>query len=250
MSKDASVGNSLRSEADAKRKVYKNVLNTPYAIRWPAIPNELNETILTDLINILAPIGQYRQARKEQRKSQKKQDAKAAVAPPPPAEPELHKRLVIGLNDVTRFLEKEIEHRGGKAESATSGTTTAIFVCRRDLQPSHLCNHLPAMACLAKAKLVGLPKDSSMKLAVALGLQRVGCVLVQIVEDKEERLRLDLEDVPFVDAPWLSSVSDISFQRTQIKTLETTATIKPKKRQAPPPSKASDHPAEKKKKKN
>ncbi|KAJ8656923.1 hypothetical protein O0I10_007257 [Lichtheimia ornata] len=222
MSATAHTGESIRSEAIARRKVYKNVIDSPFALKWPAVSSDLNESILDNLIKVLEPIGQHRRVVAEsKRKKQKGDDATTTT----PAYPDIHQRVCIGINDVTKLLENAIQ-------SKTKRPNTAIFVCKRDMKPPHLCSHLLTMAPLTSTKIVSLPQGAEIKLAKALGLQRASCIAVDIVEGKEERLRLDMDEVPIVDAPWITG--DGGYQPTNIKVLETSAPIKPKKRPAPP----------------
>ncbi|KAI8144481.1 RNase P, subunit Pop3 [Fennellomyces sp. T-0311] len=143
---------SIRNDAQAKKKVFKNVLESPFTVKWPAVSNQVGDSILSILVQLLEPIGAYRKAN---RKS-KKEDY-----------PELNKRLVLGINSVTELLEKPAK-----------GWT--VFVCKRDIQPTHLCSHLLTMASMAKVKLVPLPQNAQVQLSRALYLPRVSAFALQV----------------------------------------------------------------------
>lgn len=131
------------------------------------------------------------------------------------------------------------------------------------------------MAALAKIKLVPMPADSECRLGTALGITRASVVLVevntyrvtkqslmalifhelQILENKEESLRLSAKDIPLIDAPWLTNAlnQQVHFAHDNVKILKTVAPIKaPKQQQKTLKRKADedDQPTENKKSKN
>lgn len=118
-------------------------------------------------LRVLEPIGQHRRVLAES-KRKKKVDATTA-----PDYPDIHRRVSIGINDVTKLLENAIR-------SKTKKPSTTIFVCKRDMKPPHLCTHLLTMAPLTSTKIVSLPQGAEIKLAKALGLQRASCIAVDV----------------------------------------------------------------------
>lgn len=121
---------------------------------------------------MLEPIGQHRRVIAEsKRKKQKGDDDTTATITP--GYPDIHQRVCIGINDVTKLLENAIQ-------SKTKRPNTAIFVCKRDMKPPHLCSHLLTMAPLTSTKIVSLPQGAEIKLAKALGLQRASCIAVDV----------------------------------------------------------------------
>ncbi|KAI9270405.1 hypothetical protein BDA99DRAFT_569762, partial [Phascolomyces articulosus] len=215
-------GDSIRNDAQAKRKVFKNVLDSPFVMKWPAVPNDVGQSVLTHLISLLEPIGNVR-------RSNSKKNLKKTSATEQPY-PELNERLCTGNNTVSKLLEDIIKEK----KMDDHGWT--VFVCKRDIQPTQLCNHLLPMCSMAKAKIVPLPENSVVKIGKALNITRVSVLALQIKKQgedvKEERLRLSIEDVPDqVQAQWLDDATRGTYQPTSVKILQTTAPIKPKKPQ-------------------
>lgn len=136
----------------------------------------LHPYVYACLFRVLEPIGQHRRVVAEsKRKKQKGDDATTTT----PAYPDIHQRVCIGINDVTKLLENAIQ-------SKTKRPNTAIFVCKRDMKPPHLCSHLLTMAPLTSTKIVSLPQGAEIKLAKALGLQRASCIAVDVSISKDD----------------------------------------------------------------
>ncbi|KAI8079966.1 uncharacterized protein BX664DRAFT_269264, partial [Halteromyces radiatus] len=148
-------------------------------------------------------------------------------------------RILLGLNDVTKHIERIIQKRKQRKDltkpiseetNETNNTLTpVIFVCRRDIKPLHLCSHLLSMAALANIKLIQLPANAETLLAQALKLQRV-CVLFLELNHTgtEESLRLAVNEAPWVEAPWLNqsnSTNAVPYKNTRIKVLKTTGSF-------------------------
>lgn len=163
------------------------------------------------LFRILSPIASYKRDPKTNQR------------------PAILDRLHCGLRATTKFLEKRIKE---SQLSTTDSSFAAIFVCRREIQPPHLCEHLLRMACLARVKVVSLPQGSEPKLAASCGLKTLSAVGM-VVGEGEGILRDDLEKINDVQAPWLSAAS---YKPTKVKVIETTAPLtKPNKRKADNP---------------
>ncbi|KAI7890958.1 uncharacterized protein EV154DRAFT_398104, partial [Mucor mucedo] len=133
--------------------------------------------------------------------------------------PEIQSRLHVGINEVTRYMESYI--------ASTPTTQPVMYICKREIKPLQLCQHLLSMAALAKIKLIPMPADSESKLGQALGITRASVVLIEIMEDKEESLRLSAQEVPLIEAPWLSNALEqkVHFIGENVKILKTVAPI-------------------------
>lgn len=109
--------------------------------------------------------------------------------------PSILQHLTIGINEVTRKLESQIKlsrqtviisDKG--AVSPESPRIKLIFVCRADIDPPILINHLPHLVSAYNSsrkhpdfmKLVPLPKGAEFTLAAAMGLRRVAVVAVDV----------------------------------------------------------------------
>ncbi|KAL0084166.1 hypothetical protein J3Q64DRAFT_1735989 [Phycomyces blakesleeanus] len=225
-------GNSIKKAQNDRRTVYKSVLDSPFILKWPAVNNDLGNKITELLLLSLEPIGHYRKAVHliKQKKSQKVEPKTDDLKPP--AEPDILNRVHVGVNQVTRLLEKLIKDKCAGQPSATPTNTdtnayTAVFVCKRDANPPHLCAHLLSMCALANIKIVSLPPCSEPRVALALGIRRACAIAVEIKQDKEESLRLILQGIQPVNAPWLKSALSApqEYCPTNIKTFQTTAPI-------------------------
>lgn len=94
-------------------------------------------------------------------------------------QPDIYKRVHIGINEVTRFMEHYIENKRSN-KNISSDRTPVIYICKREIKPLQLCQHLLYMAALAKAKLVPMPADSECKIGEVLGINRASVVLVEV----------------------------------------------------------------------
>lgn len=220
--------NVRNTTAKEKHKdVYKHVLDSPFVLKWPKVQPQVGEANLTALLKTLEPMGKYRTSCRAAKKEKKD---KSLID-----KPDLYPRLHVGINEVTQFLEKFIQNKQSKVEQKHPNATPVVYICKREFKPQTLCQHFLYMAALANVQLIVLPAESEAKIGRALGISRASVVLVEIVEDKEEKLRLLAKDIPFVDAPWLQNAltRPPHFITENIKTLKTVAPIvnKPSQKQ-------------------
>lgn len=120
----------------------------------------------------LTPLGNYR----KECKSIKKKDKKSAFAAIP--KPELHDRVHVGINQVTRFMETYIEKK--QTNTNPVDKTPVIYICKREIKPLQLCQHLLYMAALAQIKIVPMQAEAESKISQALGIKRACVVLVEV----------------------------------------------------------------------
>ena len=120
------------------------------------------------------------------------------VQPPPP----ILQHLTIGINEVTRRLEAQIRSARRRVtlcdtdpassiiSSPHSPPISLIFVCRADVDPPVLINHLPHLVAAWNSsqkgssakilKLVPLPKGAESALAKVMGLRRVAVIALDV----------------------------------------------------------------------
>ncbi|KAL9538668.1 hypothetical protein MBANPS3_010762 [Mucor bainieri] len=209
-----------------KKTVYKNVVGSPFVLKWPTIHTDLGQTTLTQLVKTLTPLGNYR----KECKSIKKKDSNKSTSTTTIPKPELYDRVHVGINQVTRFMETYIEKK--QTNTQPTDKTPVIYICKREIKPLQLCQHLLYMAALAQIRIVPMPAEAESKMSQALGIKRACVVLVEIMENKEEALRLSAQEIPCIDAPWLTS----ALQHQQpVVTYRSDATIKTLKTTGPPP---------------
>ncbi|KAF9956890.1 hypothetical protein BGZ72_002361 [Mortierella alpina] len=92
----------------------------------------------------------------------------------PTEPPVILESTTIGLNAVTKSLERSIR------DLRSYPPPKVVFLCKGDLAPSHLYNHLgPMIATLPNTTLLfPLLKGSEKKLSEALGMQAVGALAI------------------------------------------------------------------------
>ncbi|KAI8375829.1 hypothetical protein BD560DRAFT_326605, partial [Blakeslea trispora] len=146
--------------------------------------------------------------------------------------PELYQRTCIGINHVTRYLETYIEKRRTTAEYK-SERTPVMYICKREIKPLQLCQHLLYMSALAKIKIAPMPANAEARIGKALGIQRASVILIEVMENKEESLRLSARDLPLVEAPWLENAltRKIDYIGDTTKALMTTVPVVKKNKQ-------------------
>ncbi|KAI4528304.1 hypothetical protein K525DRAFT_184618 [Schizophyllum commune Loenen D] len=260
-----------------KKVVFKSVLDNPYRIQWPKVPENVQNLVFSHALSMLEGMGEYatairynnrkrkrveRAAAKEERsKKQRVQQAPAAEAgdiemtsadpaaststvldrrvqnalddlvndsEPPPAQ----NHVVIGINNVTKRLEKQTERvrypppvvvkatsaPGSSTEPSAQSPDTPptpillVLVCRADVDPPILIDHIPHLvaahnsstAADAPIKLVCLPKAAELTLANAVGLRRVAVLAFDADTPGLTSLADTLDAVPTLAAAWLA----------------------------------------------
>lgn len=104
--------------------------------------------------------------------------------------PLLARHITCGINEVTKKLELQTQN----ARRTTIGTVSTaplplkyVFVCRADVDPALLIDHLPHLVaahnsnCLSHPiKLITLPKGSELVLAHTLGIRRLTVLAIDV----------------------------------------------------------------------
>ncbi|KAF8807845.1 hypothetical protein BYT27DRAFT_7223627 [Phlegmacium glaucopus] len=151
--------------------------------------------------------------------------------------PSILRHIVYGINAVTKRLELQSHSLRRpttvipipSVETQPSRPFKYLFVCRQDVDPSILIDHLPHLVASCNSaqasnhmKLVPLPKGSELVLAQTLGIRRV-TVLGIDVDLADDRLHTMLEPVPVLTASWLSNAKLPTLIPTHVKHLRTSA---------------------------
>ncbi|KAI8336932.1 hypothetical protein BC941DRAFT_426148 [Chlamydoabsidia padenii] len=187
--KDAS--GSIRKQTTHRQNIFKSVIESPFIIKWPRIGSELSGRLFDSLLKVIESVGEYRKADRSATKvinnSDKLEDSKSdSVIPRIVSE----QRILVGINDVTKHLERMIQVRGSDKNLTENDLTgikapcSAIFICRRDIKPIHLCSHILTLAALAQVKLIPLPMDSEGRLSQALNLKRASVLFIEVLYNK------------------------------------------------------------------
>ncbi|KXN88788.1 hypothetical protein AN958_06657 [Leucoagaricus sp. SymC.cos] len=253
------------------RKVtFKGVLDNPHRVPWPSIQTNIQNSILALLVDLLDGVAEfhrdYSRSRKRKRKAEKDNSPlhtkkqKPHEDPPvtahksteeePSLQPDLTEKsepppilqhLIYGINAVTKRLERQIGDTRSKSVLATATQPKAaeenfdpiryLFVCRADINPPILIDHLPHLVAtynvlrkqeLPPIILATLPKGAEATLAQAVGVRRLAVLAIgdSSVISKERLTMLD--SLETVTAPWLSSNPAGTYIQTHIKQLRTT----------------------------
>ncbi|KAJ6621191.1 hypothetical protein B0H10DRAFT_2019173 [Mycena sp. CBHHK59/15] len=166
-----------------------------------------------------------------------------------PARPEVLSHLTIGINEVTKRLDAQIRSsRNNVVSRITDPAAPAtapppppppikvIVVCRADVDPPILIDHLPHEVAAFNSsrpsepiKVVPLPKGAEFALAKAIGVRRVAVIAMDIDTPGLAAFTSIVDSVPTLTAPWLTSLAPSAKptqQRlipTHVKQLRTTA---------------------------
>jgi len=212
----------------------------------PVIPLGLQQSILAQLTILFDGVAAHyqliRTARKKNGSSHKQtedhvsepnQELLRLSTSAPPIIP----HITVGINEVTKALEKEIRSSRtviipNTAVEKTQPLTRVIFICYADLDTPAFVAHLPQLIALCnsarsehhKIKVVQLPAGAQISLATALGyLKRVSVIALDDLAHGLGQLDALLAAVPDLPASWMASVRGVALEPSHVKQLLTTA---------------------------
>ncbi|PPQ67363.1 hypothetical protein CVT24_011546 [Panaeolus cyanescens] len=244
-----------------KKVVFKGVLDTPFRITWctqssslyylllviylssilrPSMSINSQVSILDELLQSLREIvastpHNHVTARKRKRTSV---EQSATGEDPQPIhkgpQPDLTSHFIIGINSVTRRLESDLRrlrvHQIPEATKDPTSPLKCIFVCRADVNPSLIIDHLPHLVAAYNSRqknpvlLVPLPEGAEQAIAQTLGVRRAAVLALNSEYRLSEKVNQLLQTVPPLRASWLSGDDDQqSLIPTHTKHLRTTA---------------------------
>ncbi|KAG2748859.1 hypothetical protein P692DRAFT_20864215 [Suillus brevipes Sb2] len=273
--------NRAKARAPIQRKdVLKSVLENPFRIQWPSIPSNTQNLFLATLLTTVQSAvtgGSRKSFKASARKALPRSEiadsvegtsaspdsmvysetsgcAAGSTALPSPVFSQLalsSGHMTIGINEVTRRLELQLKSVRHSVTLTTTPHTSpilpnippiaAVFVCRADVNPPILLDHIPHLVAGCNSirpgsntqgarqplKLVVLPKGSESALAQALGLRRAAVIAVHDDAPYLPIFRDMLQSVPVISAPWLVPPVQPNNPKclipTHIKQLRTTA---------------------------
>ncbi|XP_054359709.1 ribonuclease P protein subunit p38 [Pongo pygmaeus] len=206
--------------------VVKTSLNNPYIIRWSALESEDMHFILQTLEDRLKAIGlQKIEDKKKKNKTpflkkesrekcsiavdisenlkEKKTDAKQQVSGWTPAH--VRKQLAIGVNEVTRALERS--------------ELLLVLVCK-SVKPAMITSHLIQLSLSRSVPACQVPRLSE-RIAPVIGLK---CVLAlgfkKNTTDFVDEVRAIIPKVPSLSVPWLQDRIEDSGENLETEPLE------------------------------
>ncbi|KAJ7631047.1 hypothetical protein FB45DRAFT_833931 [Roridomyces roridus] len=243
-------------ETVEKKVVFKPVLDSPFRVPWPSVPFNVQNTALACTISLLDGVSEYnsvrglenrkRKALQRESKQNKKRklDAETVVATSSedvvlPECPAVVPHLIVGINEVTKRLDVQIRSLrkivavDGEQPNTPPPPIKLIVVCRADVDPQILIDHLPHEVAAFNSskppdpiKMVPLPKGSESALAKAIGVRRAAVIAMDANTPGLVAFSSILDSVPTITAPWLTSLAASTTRNlipTHVKQLRTTA---------------------------
>lgn len=176
----------------------------------PSVPVNLQNLVLAQVLSLLDDVFEYQNTRSQANRKRKRELAektrprkkpKLRVANDPPIEsgsstrmevdlvvpetPAILAHLTMGINEVTKHLETQVRIRRGKTTNENSFNIKVVLVCRADVNPPMLIDHLPHLVAAYNSTgasdpilLVPLPQGAEFTLAQAMGLRRVAVMAI------------------------------------------------------------------------
>ncbi|KAF9056312.1 hypothetical protein BJ165DRAFT_1432562 [Panaeolus papilionaceus] len=224
-----------------KKVVFKGVLDTPFRITWPSVPINTQASILEGVLQSLRKTTASSGANGHPTSRKRKRRTGAEDTDFRPDTKEMHTtpatHFIHGINAVTRRLESDIRCLSThhiSTETLTKETRELaplkfIFVCRADVNPSLIVDHLPHLVAAYNSRkrtpvlLAPLPEGAEKAIADILGVRRAAVLAVDAQFDMAEIVQDLLQTVPPLRASWLSIGDQQSFIPTHTKHLRTTA---------------------------
>lgn len=175
----------------------------------PVIPSGLQQSILAQLTALFDGVAGHYQLIRDARRKKTRTAASSSQNPtedhacepnrdsPRPSMSTLPiiSHITVGINEVTKALEKEIRSRHqtviipGKAVDETQFLARFVFICYADLDTPAFVAHLPQLIALCNSarpeqhriKVIQLPAGAQISLANALGyLKRVSVIALDV----------------------------------------------------------------------
>ncbi|KAF9267407.1 hypothetical protein L218DRAFT_855842 [Marasmius fiardii PR-910] len=249
-----------------KKVVFKSVLDNPLRVHWPSVPINLQNLVLAQTSTLLDGIAEYQRSKNLIRKRKRGEGEETNGSGIDQTAPPTLSHLTVGINTVTKRLEGQLGRRRktvkitSESDSSTVSTNTeprirVVLVCRADVNPAILIDHIPhlvaafnsSLSSLEEEKpilLIPLPSGAENTLAELLGLRRVAVLALDVclsflsnpfgfsmrlnILHQHETpnlaaLLIDAERAPVVTAPWLVPLPPQQIVPTHIKQLRTTA---------------------------
>ncbi|KAK5026609.1 RNase P and RNase MRP subunit [Exophiala sideris] len=222
-----------------KQKKLVHALSLPYPEpHWPHVSADHEQAILTLLIPLLQPIGNFRRdnvarSRGKGRAGNPKNNTRAEAMPE--WMPEIYDRLTIGFNSTVRRLESLARSRKPAILSQAVGIEqpphavpdlSVVFVCRQAL-PNIMTSSMPLLLATSspktsRARLVELSTQSEAKLAQALNQPRLGVLgLEQDAAEFNTLVQFLEENIEAVEVIWLEHAASTPYLPVNVKTVET-----------------------------
>ncbi|KAG7088408.1 hypothetical protein E1B28_012405 [Marasmius oreades] len=241
--------NRAKPAESQKKVVFKPVLDNPFRVYWPSVPVNLQNLILAQTSTLLDGIAEYQRLKgiiQRKRKRGKCDESGGNIETPP-----ILSHLTVGINAVTKRLEGQLGRRKNLVKitsasdsitlqddslsSSTLASIRVVLVCRADVNPPILIDHIPHIVAAFNSSLPShqekekpillspLPSGAEHTLAELLGLRRVAVLAFDDETPNLAVLLKDSEKIPVITAPWLVPLQPQQIIPTHIKQVRTTA---------------------------
>ncbi|XP_072180176.1 ribonuclease P protein subunit p38-like [Diadema setosum] len=195
---------TVRKAKGRERTVTKNSLSSPFGCQWPTLPSGVTPEILAEikrtfepLVSVLAKKKSRNRKNTERRRKEKEEKKETDEEKKQKA---LRLQLALGINEVTRSLEKD--------------RLRLLMVCRSakpEILTSHLCalsatRQCPALALFHLSETLAPLLKMNTVLAVGFRKKSVqgGATEGAEVSDFDNLVALAVERCPKIHVPWLN----------------------------------------------
>lgn len=158
----------MKTAKDKNRKVFKAILDSPYAKpQWPVIDAQSEQIMVESLEALLL-------------------DGVSSG------------RILVGFNPVNEAAE-------ACSSTGHNDESVAMFVCRSDIDTPLVTSHFPFLSVMSRIKLIQLQKGSADKLAKALQSSPRDCSVILLKTNLSggSALYQQIDKVDMVSIPWL-----------------------------------------------
>ncbi|KIW45680.1 uncharacterized protein PV06_04051 [Exophiala oligosperma] len=233
---------------DNNRKKLVHAVTLPYPDQqWPKLSSDHEQVILSLLLPLLQPVGDFRRDHILRSKGKGRARKKNSIQEQCTVQewmPDVFGHLTIGFNSTIRRLEALASHRQPPSPLPKSdvkrsrdppAALSAVFVCRENL-PDMLTSSLSLQVTTSaprstRARLIPVSPQSGAKIARALHQPRVGLLGVEKdAPGSKALLNWVSDNVELVEIPWLEKVSSSTYFPVSVKTHEITTDPKSKAR--------------------
>lgn len=287
----------VRSALERNKPVFRSVLDNPFRIAWcvpfqshrntpptiprPSVPTNVQNLALARLVASLENVPRAHTSRKFSHQTGSSDNVDVTSKGVQPSNMQTNPsralidhvnaddvsgasaNLVIGLNEVTRALERQLRlvHKrvvlghpleiSAQLPPSPPSPIVVVFVCCADVDPTAIIDHIPYLIAGWNSprnagqpiKLIPLPMGSEQIISTILGVRRAAVLAFRVWDHIRycgvpslmhpsisqhgaplfETVQDLLDSVPIVSAPWLCHSDTPQLVPTHIKQLRTTA---------------------------
>ncbi|XP_033760097.1 ribonuclease P protein subunit p38-like isoform X1 [Pecten maximus] len=195
------------------KQATKTALSNPYNIQWPTVQDKVQQEILQRLISTLKSLDIARPKSYKRKKKKTEDSKKDSVLPRDEERQAIRKQLLLGVNQVTRGLEKD--------------EVRLVIVCR-SAKPVIITQHLIGLASLRRCPAIcindlnkAVGEAMNITSAVAVGFKKISKDADPSVFD--DLVEFTTKHTPEITLAWLpESSGDTLKMETRLEEMDTT----------------------------